>query len=263
MGSNDFITNNIRYSYSSLNTYYTCPYSFKLTYIDRVPRVNNFYGEYGTLVHMCMEQFFSGALENYELSGYYRDMYDEIVKTPAPEPPFGLGERYKQQGFEFFDSFSFDRDNYEVVLIEDKIDFDISGMKFVAKPDLVLKNKKTGMNCLLDYKTSAPYKVDKRSGRETTDKKKLEGYYKQMFIYTHALDKHKGVPINNITLWFTRPHRFVTIPWEQEKEDESVNWLNKTMQEIGNDEEFVPNPSEYFCKNLCSVRVCCEYSGVS
>jgi hypothetical protein len=262
MSSFDFIIDNIRFSYSALTTYETCPYSYKLTYIDKFPREENFYGQYGTLVHDTIYQYFSNTLDSFELSGYFRDKYGTVIKSSPPNYPPGMDERYKEAGMVFFDNFSFDKENYEIILNEEKLEFEFDeGVMFVARPDLVLMDKTTGKFALYDYKTSAPFRANKNNGNETIDIKKLDGYYKQMYIYTYALRNYKFTPIDEITLWFTRPDRKVTIPWSEKDEEKSIQWLHKTVKKIRNDEKFkYNNENQYFCNNLCSVRIYCEYN---
>jgi hypothetical protein len=261
MSTYDFITDNIRFSYSSTSTFNNCAYSFKLTYIDNMcPRQNNFFGEYGNLIHSCFENYFNEKIESYETSQYYRDNYNLVVKTPPPSIPSNLEEKYKQSGQDFFDSFSFDKENYEVMLVEDKIDFDLDGVLIVAKPDLVLMNKKTGDFILYDYKTATPYWEDKKTGKEKSDAKKLAGYYQQMFIYTYALRNYRITPIDEIVLWFIRLNKKVSIPWSLEKEEKAIASLIETIEKIKKEELFIYNNSNlYFCDNLCGVRAFCEY----
>lgn len=260
MSSYDFIIDGIRFSHSSVSTFETCPYSFKMAYIDALPRENNFFAEYGTLVHECLEKYFKGELEAFELSAYYSNLYDSVIKTPPPPSYVDLYEKYKNQGMTFFDNFSFDKSNYDVLLTEDKIDFELNGVMVTARPDLVLKNKRTGKSSLFDYKTSVPFKEDKRTGKLIPDTKKINGYYKQMFIYTHAVREIKGIPIDSITLWFPRVDSKVEIDWEEEKEKEALDWFLNSVSKIRN-EEFFPynNTNNYFCNNLCGVRKFCEY----
>ena len=265
MSSFDFIVGNIRFSYSSITTYETCPYSFKLTYIDKCDRIDNFYGQYGTLIHSAMHEYFSDRLEAYELSQYFKDNYTTVVLAPPPPYPPGMEEKYKEAGIEFFDNFDFKREDYDIIINEEKVEFEfeedgIENIQFVAKPDLVLFNKKNGKFVLVDYKTSAPFRIDKRNGNETVDNKKLEGYYKQMYIYTYALRNYLFTPIDEITLWFTRPHRQVSIPWKEKDEEKAIKWLKKEVGKIRTDEEFLYNNSNsYFCNQLCSVRESCEF----
>lgn len=261
MSSFDFIVDNIRFSYSSLTTYETCPYSFKLTYIDKCERMDNFYGQYGNLIHDTLYQYFAGNLDMFELSGYFKDNYTERVSAFPPPYPAGMDEKYRDGGIEFFDNFSFEKENYDILLNEEKIEFDFDdGVQFIGKPDLVLFNKNTGNFILVDYKTSAPFKIDKRNGKETVDQNKLDGYYKQMYIYTYILRNYKFTPIDKITLWFTRPDRKHTISWNEDDEEAAVEWLHKMVHKIRTDEKFMYNNNNaYFCNQLCSVRESCEF----
>ena len=260
MSSYDFIIDGIRFSYSSTSTFTTCPWSFKLAYIDVVPRQNNFFAEYGTLIHECFERFFTDRLESYELSQYYIDNFDQVVVTPAPPTPEGMRERYKAQGLEFFNNFNFQKEKYDVLLVEDKINFERENIMLVAKPDLVLRDKETGKTGLWDYKTATPYRIDKRSGNEIADTDKIKGYHKQMYLYTYALREHKGIPIDYISLWYPRLNRIEQIPWNSTDEKDVMNELDKTIKNISKEEIFpYNNTSTYFCENLCGVRAFCEY----
>lgn len=261
MSSYDFIIDNIRFSFSALTTYETCPYSYFLTYVKKCDRESNFYGQYGTLIHETMYQYFAGNLDMFELSGYFKDNYDKVVQALPPAYPAGMNETYREAGLVFFDNFSFDKTEYDIIMNEEKLDFDFDdGIQFVAKPDLILFNKTSGDFILYDYKTSAPFKTDKRNGKETIDNKKIEGYYKQMYIYTYALRNYKFTPIDKITLWFTRPNRQVTINWKEEDEEKAISWLEGEVAKIKKDEKFLPNTNNpYFCLNLCSVRDSCEF----
>lgn len=261
MSGFDFIIDNIRFSFSSLTTYDTCPWAYKLTYIDSLPRTENFYAQYGTLIHDCFYQFFRNGLETYELTEYYKNTYDSVVTECPPDFPPGLGEKYREQGLAFFNSFSFDRNKYDVILAEEKIEFEFDdGVMFVAKPDLVLLDKINGEFTLFDYKSSAPFREDKRNGNEIVDNGKLDGYYKQMYIYTYALRNYKFTPIDRICLWFTRPERRVEIKWNEKDEDKTMKWLHRTIKAIKKDEKFhFNNSNQYFCNNLCGMRIYCEY----
>jgi hypothetical protein len=261
MSDYDFIIDNLKFSYSSASTFNTCAYSYKLAYIDALPKENNFYSDYGTLVHECFEKYFTGEKESFELSQYYRQNYDRIVTSPPPASPYGISDKYKVQGQDFFDSFSFNKDDYDILLVEDTVEFDVNFLKVVARPDLVLKDKATGKNILYDYKTATPFWEDKKTGKEKSDKKKLEGYYQQMHIYTYGLRNEKDMPIDEIVLWFPRLlGKMVSIPWELERENDAIAWLDGIITSIRAENIFPYNNSnDYFCNNLCGVRAFCEY----
>lgn len=263
MSKYDFIVDNIRFSYSSTSSFETCAHAFKLSYIENCnPKESNFYAEYGTLIHECFEKYFTKELEIFELSKYFLENYDYFIKTSVPTENYGLADKYKKQGQEFFDNFSFNRDDYDALLIENKIDFELNGIMFTARPDLVLRNKITKRVGLYDYKSSAPFWTSKTTGKEMADNGKLQGYYKQLYIYAFALRNFQHINIDEMTLWFTRPERNHVIQWELAKEDEAVSWLLGVIEKIKKEEIFPYNNSKenaYFCNNLCGVRKFCEY----
>ena len=98
MSSFDFIVDNIRFSYSSTSNFYNCPYAFKLTYIDLEERINNFYGQYGSFVHLCYEKFFLKEVKEDEMGEFYSSNYRKHVKLAPPRYPYGLAEKYRIGG---------------------------------------------------------------------------------------------------------------------------------------------------------------------
>lgn len=260
MADYDFITSLIRFSYSSVSTFETCAYSWKLNYIDKLPRVNNFFSDYGSLMHTVFEKFFRKELETWELAEEYRDNYEEKVKNDPPPFPQGMAQKYKAQGQDFFDNFDFNIDDYDILGIEDTIDFNFRGHDFTARPDLILMHKETSQYILVDYKSSTPLKVSKTTGKETWDKKKIEGYHKQLYIYAYAIRNYKFIPIDKIRLWFPRLGKELTIQWDMKEEEKVMNWLEETIVKIKAENKFpYNNTSDYFCNNLCGVRMACKF----
>ena len=256
----DFILDTLKYSYSSVSTYANCPFSFKLSYIEMVDREQNFFSDYGSLIHACIEQYFRNNLDSFELIEYYDEMYDKYIKNPPPPYPPGMEERYRESGREFFSGFSFEREKYNVLDVEDTVEFSLpSGVSFTARPDLVLQDKKTNKIYLFDYKSSVVFKTDK-FGNEKVDIKKLEGYTTQAYIYAYALRKKKNYKISNIIIWFTRHEKKHVIKWNKKDEDKAITWIETQIEKIKADEEFLYNNSnQFFCQNLCNVRNSCPF----
>lgn len=46
----DFLLGTMQWSFSRLNSYYNCPYEWKLHYLECNKSENGFFGEYGSLV---------------------------------------------------------------------------------------------------------------------------------------------------------------------------------------------------------------------
>lgn len=262
MSKYDVITRNIRFSYSSLSSFNTCRFAWKLKYIDRIqPRESNFFAEYGTLVHDTMEQFFSKKLSAFELSQFFKDNYYLKVTTPPPAFSTGIVESYLADAIEFFDNFQLDTDKYDIINVEGRIDGEIEGVLFTGRPDLVLKDKENKDVMLVDYKTAKPFYVTK-AGVEQVDHVKMDNYLRQMYIYTYLLKNNEPAfaDINKIVLWFTRSNRKYTFDWNEKEEQKAIEWVKKTAQSIWKEESFRADlTNEYFCNNLCDVRMHCPY----
>lgn len=250
----DFILEELRYSYSSLSSFNQCRYGFYLTYIEAKERSNNFFGQFGTFVHEIMEKFFKMELESFELLEYYKDNYKKnVFLSPPPYPP-NMAQNYYKYGYNFFGNFSFERDDYEVLAIEGKYDDALEDIKIVVKPDLVLKNKKTGEAILLDYKTSNIFKQGKK-----IDEDKLNGYIKQTRMYSAFLQRH-GIKIDKIKIWFIRTDSFIEV--ECGDNEIPFSWIKETVDSIKKEEEWHATPSKYFCDNLCSVSKFCSFKNL-
>ena len=255
MGSSfSFIVDGFRHSYSSLSSFETCAFGYKLSYIEIEDRVNNFFSDYGKMIHLVNEKYFKKELNLDQLADFYGNNYNNQVLINPPPFPKGMGEKYREQGQLYFDFFLFDEQRYDVLGVEETIKFKVFGVDFVAKPDLILYDKLRKINILIDYKTSSIFKGD------IPDKKKLAGYYKQLYIYAYALRHHWNTPISELQIWFPRVDKKIETELKPEYEDKAMEWVHEVITKIQNEEEFnYNNTEEYFCKYLCGVRYNCPY----
>lgn len=238
----------IRFSYSSLSSFETCKHGWYLTYIEQKERGQNFYSEYGLLVHETLEKFFRDELEAIELSDYYIGKWDEFIKSPPPY--FVKIDEYKEQGFQFFENFSFNKNDYNIILIEGIVNID-EEIKLVVKPDLIIQDKQTGKYILLDYKSSLIYKKGK------LDKDKWNGYKKQMSLYSAFC----GYPISEVWVWFIRDNENEFEKFNPNEKDLNniKDWANQSVKLINSEIEFKPTINKFFCDNLCSVSSFCKF----
>ena len=256
MSKYDFILDEMRFSYSSVTNFITCPHQFFLTYIQCENRGKNWYSDFGLLMHETLEKYFKDELDIMELSKYYQDNYSKVVTSEPPPFPKGIADRYYEDGIVFFDNFDFDKDNYEILNIEDKVETTYNNINLVLKPDLVLKEKKTGDVILYDYKTSNPIKSGK------WDKKKLEEYHRQMYLYAYFINHTTDIKINKIKLWFVRINKFDEFDYVEKDAEDVVDWLFFKVLDIQFAEEFPPcdiEKNKFFCSQLCSMRSFCKY----
>lgn len=254
MSDFSFILDNITFSFSGVSSFHTCPYGYKLTYIDGEDRIDNFYSDYGKFIHLILEKFFRDELEENELLSYYEDNYAENVKCSPPPYPASIGTNYYNDAHKFFETFEFDKSKYDVIIIEDAINSSHKNFNLVVKPDLVLRNIETGKCTLVDYKTSK-YSTSKN------DKKLIE-YKKQMNLYAQFLWKEKQIEISNVEIWFIRADVVHSFDIDLNQVMFTLEWFADGVSKIKKENNWKPNntkENKYFCDNLCGVRNKCIY----
>jgi len=258
MSDYDFILNNFPFSYSSVTSWQNCAYGFKLNYIDGVDKVNNFFSDFGNFCHRILQLYFEGKLDYFELADYYKEHYYENVKEPLPAFLANKTDDYYNKGLEFFESFEFDKSNWETIIIEDKLELKFEDHKYVVKPDLVLKHKETGKYILVDFKTANGYKNGK------LDKAKMKEYLRQFYLYCDGIYKSKGVEISEIRVWFITNGTVETVKFDHYQSQDNFEWFITGIEKIKDDSEFkYNNKNEFYCNELCGVRLMCRYKPVS
>jgi len=253
-----FITDNIRFSYSGVTTFENCPQSYKLTYIDVENKVENAFGQFGLLIHHVLEKYFAKEIDIWDLADYYKKKYDEFVTEPYPPNNYvDLGHSYYQSGLDFFTMFDFDRNNYEVISIEDSIDFDMTtDIMAIARPDLVLKDIKTGKYILFDYKTAKMKTTKKQLEKQISD------YMRQMKLYCYAFWLKTKIEINEVRIWFIRDNFIYEEQVDYMDILNTTMWFIETVENIQKEQDWRPldiEKNKFFCAFICSVRNSCKY----
>ena len=177
---NSIILDSMRWSFSSLNAYHTCPKMFELTYIKNVqPRKQNAFALWGTFGHNLLEQYFTNKCEFYELSKKYTDEYfDNVYLKFPPNKYTDLNKSYFDAGKQYFDLFEGLPDNLEVVCVEQRIDVKIDGYEFCGYIDLVLRDKNDGRYIIEDHKSKSGFK----------NAKERKEYARQLYLYAIYTD---------------------------------------------------------------------------
>lgn len=251
MANEDNIINNMTFSFSNVNSFNTCKYGWKLSYLDKEKRIGNAFSDYGLLAHQTLELYFSGDLEVWDLPNYYQDHYGEFLKNNFPLYPPKMAESYYNSGLYFFENFDFNKNDYEILMIEDTIKSEYKGIKIVVKPDLLLKSKKDGSYILFDYKTS----------KLKDDKIKLD-YQRQFYIYSYFIFLDRDIEINKIKIWYIRDNKILELKIDPFEVQEALDWFENTVNDIKKEKDWNPNLSKennYFCGQICSFRENCKY----
>jgi PD-(D/E)XK nuclease superfamily len=255
MSDYDFVIDGITFSYSSISTFKNCKYAWKLTYIDYKSRLANWYADFGLVSHSTLEGYFKDKLEIWDLPSYFTEHFNSDIKSAVPPYPKNIAEKYFEQSLQFFNDFDFDKSLYEVIFIEDKIEATYKDIKIVVKPDLLLKELGTGKYLLMDYKTADPYGKNVKP-----DKKKIEDYLHQLYLYSYFIWQVKNIAVDKIRIWFIRVGKMEEFEFDPYKAQEVVEEFFNEIENIKKEEKFeANNKNTFFCNQLCSVSEWCEY----
>ena len=256
----DFLLDTMTWSFSRLNSFYNCPYEWKLRYIDCNKSENGFFGEYGSLIHKILEKYEKGELSLFELNDYYEEHFSESVPHDAPPNKYvDIKQSYYEKGLDYFNNIDLDLDKYEVLGVEKEVRFQIAGKDFVGYIDLLLKEKETGKIIILDHK-SASIKTLKNGKVSKSDQEHVREFIRQLCLYAIPIIEEYG---HVDELWWNlfKDRNWLKMPFKKEDYDEAIQWAKDTLALIENEREWLPNnSSSYYCSYLCGQRNhACEY----
>ena len=256
----DFLLDTMTWSFSRLNSFYNCPYEWKLRYIDCNKSENGFFGEYGSLIHKILEKYEKGELSLFELNDYYEEHFSENVPHNAPPNKYvDIKQSYYEKGLDYFNNIDLDLDKYEVLGVEKEVRFQIAGKDFVGYIDLLLKEKETGKIIILDHK-SASIKILKNGKVSKSDQEHVREFIRQLCLYAIPIIEEYG---HVDELWWNlfKDKKWLKMPFNKEDYNEAIQWAKDTLKLIEAEKEWLPNnSSSYYCNYLCGQRNnACEY----
>lgn len=247
---------NIRWSFSSLEQYDSCPYAFYLNKIEKCDdRVGNFYAENGSICHEIFADIALGKMSVDDAPGEYEQRFELIcnmAKENIMDSTFEKIITYlcESQGID---------DKYEVMFVEEKLEFKVGKYNFIGFVDLVVKNKETGEVIIVDHKSS-PYLFKKSGGVLKNQMENYNKYKKQMCIYIYALKQIYDVRVDKMAVHHFKDNgKISVIDFDEESVESAVSWAIETIESIEKDQEFNPCKSFMRCSQLCDFRECCEY----
>lgn len=247
----DFLLDGITWSYTSVNTYETCPYCFKLTYIDCLEKTENAFAQWGSLCHKVLESYFKGETELYDLTNFYKKMYGKIVKEDFPYNRYAdLSDTYYEAGISYFDNYEGLRDNLEILGVEQQVNMNLNGYPFVGIIDLLFRDEK-GNIIIEDHKSKNKFK----------NKTETDNYLKQLYLYSACIKEKYGEFPSELRFNLIRGNKELSFEFKKEEYDKAVNWFTETIEAIYQDVTFEKKPDYYFCNNICSMREHCMSGG--
>lgn len=198
-------------SFSQFSMWYTCPYHWKLDYLDGLKKFEESLNmSFGTAIHKTMQLYLKilfhkseDAANKINMMKYFKWAFNqEVTKKKIPHTPEQLGE-FIDDGENILNTFSqfdnrlkhFPTDKYTLVDIEHELKIDIkNNVDIIAYLDLVFKEKETGKIKIVDIKTST-------RGWSTYEKEDITKQ-SQLRIYKALYSKKYNIPLHMIDVEF-------------------------------------------------------------
>jgi len=261
----DFIIDDFLWSFSKIDTFQRCPLCFYFQYIKCFPSIEGCFGQYGSLIHDCLEKYALGELAEYELLSYYKDNYNKFVTESFPPNAYvDLGEKYYNQGYDYFESFD-GYDDRKILAVEQEYKFKIGDYNFTGVIDLECPNE------IIDTKTKAEQHLTRLTKKHEPKEnyiQMLDGRYihkdnwKQLYMYSIPFKNKYGKYPNLLSLNMARVKDWYTVKFDEKLFKEAEQWAINKITEIYNCEKFIRgnDTSDFWCEFVCSQRLNCKYS---
>jgi hypothetical protein len=269
MNEYSFILDQMKWSYSRLECYERCPYCFYLQYILKKQSQSGFFGQYGSFAHELLEKYYKNELFIFELSKEFENNYTSKITAYAPPNKFcDLSAKYFQQGKDYFDSFQGLEEQYEVLGVEQKYDYNIGEFNFAGIIDLELKHK-DGWLELIDHKSKSKLdktRISKKENKDnyikTTDNRYIPfSMIIQLYLYCIPFyDKYREYP-KYLNFNMFKIQDLYKIEFNKEDFEKSKKWAIDIINNIYDNEKWNKGKVESFwCSYTCSVNQDCTYS---
>ena len=263
------IINSMTWSFSRINAFggsekeKGCPYEWKCNYIDCIPQEGNAYSDFGGFVHKCLELFFKGELNIFNIEDYYKEHYLDNVVHDFPKNKYkDLAVEAYESGLAYLQTVMDITDEYDIRGVEQKITTQIDGHDFIGFIDLLLKRKDNGEIECWDHK-STRLKILKNGNISKTDQWHWESFKRQQLLYSKWVKETYGKFPARLRWNMFRMNKILTYEFNESDYNAAVKWAADTIKEIEKETEFPPNPDNYYCSVLCGYRHSCPYRPIS
>lgn len=241
------------WSYSRIKCFEDCPYRFYLKYISGCKEAPQFYASYGSFMHKLIEEFYKGIITKEEMLTKFLFGFQENVIGRRPQQ--STVEKYIQLGIEYLKGFT--PFPYNVVAVEKKVEFELGGKKFIGFIDYL--GEKDGEYYIVDNKSR---ELKPRSGRKkpTVKDQELDEMLKQLYLYAAAIKQEYGKFPNALCFNCFKNRVFIEEPFSEKTFSETIEWFLKTIDDIADENEFLPRIDFFGCNYICGVNgECCYY----
>lgn len=258
------------FSFSKLTTFYTCPYSYYLTYIEKSDRKDNVYSFLGGKIHELLEYMQQGEKTKSEAKELFLGYLDDIEILGYDFPTENSGNNFKECILDYFDNYKpFEGVDFK---IEEYFEVEIEGIPVRGYIDIYTITDDKYID-IYDYKSSSKF-----------SKKDLETKKLQLVIYALALkEKYPDKEIRSLNFDMlkysinergtvkernkmdnTHERAFIEVPFNEDNISQAKDFVRETYKKIKDLDPLEPtdwdaNVNKFFCSNLCSNFDICSH----
>ena len=246
------LINGMTWSYSRIKCFDDCRYRFFLKYIKHEEEIPQFYSSYGSFMHKLIELYYKGQLNKEQMK--IRFLTDFQKEVQGERPQAGIVKKYIESGINYLESFK--EFPFNMVSVEEKVEFDIDGIPFVGFIDYI--GEKDGEYHIVDNKSRD---LKPRSNRQKPTKKdeELDKMLVQLYLYAAAVKQKYGKFPKTLRFNCFRTGVFIQEPFDEEKYEEAIEWAKQSIEDIKSDSDFYPWIEYFGCRYICDVRDECIY----
>lgn len=240
------------WSYSRIKAFYDCRYRWYLKYIRKLHGKDMFFSDYGSFVHKLIELYYKNGKTQSQICDMYLQEFKSRVKGRAPSQK--VFANYFKSGLSYLKNFT--PFPYNTIAVEQRVDFSMDGIPFVGYIDFL--GEKDGELYIVDNKSKM---LKPRSARlkPTKTDEELDGYLRQLYIYSAAVEQEFGRRPKYLCFNCFREQLLIEEPFQEKAYAESKRWLSDSVAEITKETDFRPDIEYFKCTYLCEMSGHCEY----
>jgi len=215
------IPENLRLSYSQINTYLDCPLKYKYAYVYAIPSRPTAPLSFGTDIHQVLKEFYSRLKDGNRLNyGDLKKIYTKNWTGTGYEDGMQL-ERYKAKGFKLLEDFyNTNKDNPSTPLyIEEEFLIKIKGHRLKGFIDRI-DQLPDGSVEVIDYKTGKP-----------KNESVLQGNV-QLNIYAIACQEVMNLDPSVLSLYYLEGNRKISIAPDAQQLDDTKQLILGVIDKV-------------------------------
>lgn len=229
------------FSYSQLELYSSCPYSYFFKYVLRLPSYPREFFDFGSIVHEALESILKGKRIDKVINEMRRKINESEV---IDNKEYAVGSAMKVIS-------SFVKRNssllpHENLSLEEFFSITFNGEKIIGFIDRVIRDKE-GIK-IIDYKTSKNAKSKEELRKDM-----------QLSLYAHALSGKYKEGVKSIMLWYLLHDKIIEVDANNQNIDDVLEIIEERMNSI-KEGVFAPRFDANRCRYCDYYMLCPIYN---